>query len=96
MLSRKDPQLLALLESELDVRERCGNAVAQVARGELDVALYMDVDPRDIAAPSLLIEEADGRFTDLRGGRSLHTGHALFTSGRHHERLLQLVSAVNW
>ena len=39
-----------------------------LARGSLDVVMESDVNILDIAALSVIVEEAGGRFTDLAGG----------------------------
>lgn len=51
---------------------RCPGAaaldLAYVAAGRLDGAWYHNIQPWDIAAGSLLVREAGGEVTDLRGG----------------------------
>jgi len=46
------------------------------------------------AAPSLIVEEAGGRFTDLRGRSDLTSGTALFSNGLLHDDVLRLVEPV--
>jgi histidinol-phosphatase len=50
----------------------------------------VEVGPKtwDLAAPSLLIEEAGGRLTDLDGERRIDAGNAVATNGRLHDEVL--------
>ncbi|HWP94526.1 MAG TPA: inositol monophosphatase family protein [Gammaproteobacteria bacterium] len=61
-----------------------------LARGALDIVIESDVNVLDIAALSVIVTEAGGRFTDLEGqpvGRA--TTSALATNGRLHAAVLQ-------
>jgi histidinol-phosphatase len=62
-----------------------------VAEGSVDVAAETDVDLWDLAAPSLIVEEAGGRFTDLSGRASPEGGSALATNGLLHEEALRVL-----
>jgi histidinol-phosphatase len=56
-----------------------------LARGALDVVIESDVNILDIAALTVIVEEAGGRFTDLRGGPvGLETTTVLATNGSLH------------
>lgn len=60
-----------------------------LARGALDVVIESDVNILDIAALTVIVEEAGGRFTDLRGGPvGLGTTTVLATNGRLHQPVL--------
>ena len=60
-----------------------------LARGALDAVIESDVNILDIAALTVLVEEAGGRFTDLDGQPiSLTTTTVLATNGSLHEPLL--------
>lgn len=60
-----------------------------LARGALDAVIESDVNILDIAALTVLVEEAGGRFTDLEGEPiSLATTTVLATNGALHEPLL--------
>ncbi|MHA6757588.1 inositol monophosphatase family protein [Streptacidiphilus sp. PAMC 29251] len=59
-----------------------------VAAGQVDAFLHLTAGPWDIAAAVPIVEEAGGRFSDLRGGRSITTGAAVFTNGLLHEDVL--------
>lgn len=57
-----------------------------LARGALEVVLESDVNILDIAALTVIVEEAGGRFTDLRGEAvGLATTTVLATNGRLHD-----------
>lgn len=61
-----------------------------LARGALDIVLESDLNILDVAALSLIVTEAGGRFTTLSGG-NLHDRmrSALATNGLLHERMLR-------
>ena len=59
-----------------------------------DLVMFCLAGPWDLAAPSIIVEEAGGRFSDLDGRASLVSGHALFTNGLLHEEVLRLVAGA--
>lgn len=59
-----------------------------VSDGSADAAVEIDVDPWDVAASMVVVEEAGGRMTDLRGNRTIHGGDVLVSNGLLHEALL--------
>lgn len=75
---------------------RLGSAavdLAYVARGSLDGYWETSLNPWDIAAGWLLVEEAGGRVTDLRGRElTFAAQQILATNGRIHEEMLQVLS----
>jgi myo-inositol-1(or 4)-monophosphatase len=74
---------------------RLGSAVlylAWLAAGRLDGYWELRVGPWDVAAGSLLVEEAEGRVTDLRGGPlDLDAPAIVASNGRIHEAMLQIL-----
>jgi histidinol-phosphatase len=57
-----------------------------LATGKIDAVVESDVNVLDVAALSLIVEEAGGRFTDLEGAPlSLDTTSVLATNGRLHD-----------
>lgn len=65
-----------------------------LARGALDLVIESDVNILDIAALSVIVREAGGRFTDLADGPvGLDTTTVLASNGALHEAALQ---AVGW
>jgi histidinol-phosphatase len=64
----------------------------EVAAGSADLCVFFMAGPWDLAAPSIVVEEAGGRFTDVGGGRTLTSG-AVFSNGRLHDAALDLLKA---
>lgn len=57
-----------------------------LARGSLDVVIESDVHILDVAALTVIVQEAGGRFTDLKGGPvGLDTTTVLATNGLLHD-----------
>ncbi|MBT8144554.1 MAG: inositol-phosphate phosphatase [Gammaproteobacteria bacterium] len=60
-----------------------------LAAGKIDAVVESDVNVLDIAALSVIVDEAGGRFTDISGGRiSLDTTTVLATNGVLHDQML--------
>ncbi len=67
-----------------------------LAAGRIDAVIESDVNILDIAALTVLVEEAGGRFTDLQGGPvTRETTTVLATNGRLHAPLLELMSGFS-
>lgn len=64
-----------------------------LARGAVDIVIESDLNILDVAALSLIVEEAGGTFTTLSGG-SVHEGmrSVLATNGRLHEEVQQCIA----
>jgi histidinol-phosphatase len=63
-----------------------------LARGALDIVVESDVNILDIAALSVIVREAGGRFTDLGGGPvTLDTTTVLASNGRLHDEAGRLL-----
>jgi histidinol-phosphatase len=62
----------------------------EVAAGKADLCVFFMAGPWDLAAPSIVVEEAGGRFSDLAGRRTLTNG-AVFSNGRLHEAAIALL-----
>jgi histidinol-phosphatase len=60
----------------------------RVAEGEIAACVWFAGDLWDHAAPSLIVEEAGGRFTDHAGGTRLDTRTGIYSNGRCHHILL--------
>jgi len=66
-----------------------------LARGALDAVIESDVNILDIAALTVIVEEAGGRFTDLAGGPiGLSTTTVLASNGPLHTPLLEALSVA--
>jgi histidinol-phosphatase len=62
-----------------------------VAEGAVDIGTDPEVKLWDLAAPMVIVEEAGGRFTDLRGVRTAEGGSGLATNGLLHEAALAVL-----
>jgi histidinol-phosphatase len=60
-----------------------------VAEGAFDVAVEPEVNLWDLAAVQVIVEEAGGRFTSLRGDARADAGDACSTNGLVHDEVLQ-------
>jgi histidinol-phosphatase len=58
---------------------------ALVAEGAAEAMIEVGPNSWDLAAPSIVVEEAGGRMTDIHGERSIHNGTALATNGVLHD-----------
>lgn len=64
-----------------------------LAEGSVDVAVEPIVALWDVAAVQVIVEEAGGRFTDLRGDRTTRGGDCLTSNGLLHDELLELLAS---
>ena len=48
----------------------------------------------DVAATSLIVEEAGGRFSDLRGKHDIRAGNAVITNGQLHAETIATIQAL--
>ncbi|MDQ4011226.1 MAG: histidinol-phosphatase [Actinomycetota bacterium] len=62
-----------------------------VAEGAIDLAAEPIVNPWDVAAAQVLVEQAGGRFTDLEGFARYDGGTALSSNGLLHDAALALL-----
>jgi len=66
-----------------------------VAEGRVEVAVEAEVNIWDVAAVQVIVEEAGGRVTDLRGRRTIRGGNVVTSNGRVHDEVLaELATAV--
>jgi myo-inositol-1(or 4)-monophosphatase len=91
------PYLDAFLRRSQGIR-RAGAAaldLAYVACGRLDGHWEMHLHPWDVAAGILIVTEAGGRVTDLRGGHEFdQSGREIVASnGRIHDAMLEVLAA---
>lgn len=66
----------------------------RVAEGELAACVWFAGDIWDHAAPSLIVEEAGGRFSDHSGGRRLDTRTGVYSNGYCHGALLEALNSI--
>lgn len=64
-----------------------------VAEGAVDLACEPEVSLWDLAALTVIVEEAGGRFTDLSGVDRADGGSAAASNGRLHDELLAALSS---
>ena len=62
-----------------------------VAEGSVDVAIEPVMNPWDIAALKVIVEEAGGRLTDYGGTARIDGGSAVTTNGLLHDEVLAVV-----
>ena len=65
---------------------------ALVAEGAAEAMIEVGPNSWDLAAPSIVVEEAGGRMTDIRGVRSIHAGTALATNGILHDEIVRALA----
>lgn len=61
---------------------------ALVAEGAAEAMVEVGPSSWDLAAPSIVVEEAGGRMTDIGGQRTIHGGNALATNGILHDEIV--------
>jgi histidinol-phosphatase len=62
-----------------------------VAEGAIEVALDWTSKPWDLAPLGIIVEEAGGRSTNVRGERTIYTGQLVSTNGKIHDEVLKLL-----
>jgi myo-inositol-1(or 4)-monophosphatase len=76
---------------------RLGSAaldLSYVAMGRFETFWEEGLSPWDVAAGSLLVEEAGGRITDLKGGDDYLWGRNILASnGKVHRSVLRMVTS---
>ncbi len=99
---RREPEphleLFSLFLARAQGVRRLGSAaldMCYVASGRLDGFWELGLSSWDVAAAALIVEEAGGTVTDLRGGPDyVWSGELAATNGLVHEEMLRLVSTV--
>jgi len=62
-----------------------------VAEGAIEAAADLQSKPWDLAPGLLIVEEAGGRSTNLKGERDIYSGSLVSTNGKIHEEVLALL-----
>jgi histidinol-phosphatase len=62
-----------------------------VAEGATEAALDWTSKPWDLAPLGIIVEEAGGRSTNVRGERTIYSGNFLSTNGKIHDEVLRLL-----
>jgi fructose-1,6-bisphosphatase/inositol monophosphatase family enzyme len=60
-----------------------------IAAGRLDASVNLLDKPWDCAAAACIVEEAGGRYSDIRGRRTVHSGSIILTNGLVHDAILE-------
>src|SRR5712664_2612920 len=63
-----------------------------VAEGAIEAALDWTSKPWDLAPLGIIVGEAGGRSTNLRGERTIYSGQLLSTNGKIHDEVLKLLA----
>jgi histidinol phosphatase-like enzyme (inositol monophosphatase family) len=63
----------------------------QVLQGRADAMVDPGVKPYDVCPAAVLVREAGGRFTDMKGEETIHGGSGLASNGHVHDELLRLL-----
>jgi myo-inositol-1(or 4)-monophosphatase len=90
--------LAPMMRESAGIRRFSGAALdlAYVAAGRFAVFFELGLKRWDIAAASLLVQEAGGRVTELDGGEDfLSTGNVLATNGRLHPRTVAMLTRAS-
>jgi histidinol-phosphatase len=64
---------------------------AHVFEGKAEAHLEVGVKVWDLAPMKVIVEEAGGTYSDLQGGKSVHTGSCLVSNGKVHEQFLTVL-----
>lgn len=87
-----EPMLLAARHSPVSLRTwGDGYGYALVATGRVEAMVDPEVSIWDLAPMPVIMTEAGGRFTDLRGNIAIDGGSGLATNGLLHDDLLELL-----
>jgi histidinol-phosphatase len=62
-----------------------------VAEGAIEAAVDWTSKPWDLAPLGIMVEEAGGRSTNLRGERSIYSGQLVSTNGKIHDEVLNIL-----
>jgi histidinol-phosphatase len=62
-----------------------------VAEGVIEAALDWTSKPWDLAPLGIMVEEAGGRSTNVRGERTIYTGQLISTNGQIHDEVLAIL-----
>jgi histidinol-phosphatase len=66
-----------------------------IARGQAEAMVELDLQPWDMAAVKIVIEEAGGRFTDFTGVPTIYGGNAIASNGLVHDEILALFRSAD-
>jgi|SRR5229473_2251622 len=93
---KKDPAMRAKLRLLADTAQS-GRSIGGfwqhmlVAEGATEVAVDLTSQPWDLAPLGIIVEEAGGRSTNVRGERTIYTGQLVSTNGKIHDEVLKIL-----
>src|SRR5712664_572592 len=93
---KKDPAMRAKLRLLADTAQS-GRTIGGpwqhllVAAGATEVAVDLTSQPWDLAPLGIIVEEAGGRSTNVRGERTIYTGQLVSTNGKIHDEVLAIL-----
>ena len=90
---KKTGQLLTLSNSVGASRYLSSYGYAFLWTGHADAVVVARGSIWDWAAPSVITEEAGGKFSDFNGGNSLDSGTAIFSNGLLHDQVLKILNS---
>ena len=70
-----------------------GYGYALVATGRVEAMIDPVIAPHDVAPMPVIMREAGGRYSDLRGSDSITSGDAIASNGLVHDELLALLAS---
>src|SRR5882762_9500068 len=68
-----------------------GTLMGIESNGEIDAALDWTSKPWDLAPLGIMVEEAGGRSTNVRGERTIYSGQLISTNGKIHDEVLAIL-----
>jgi len=83
---KKLTDLIALSYDDRGFGDAFGHAL--VIQGQVEAMLDPVVKPYDVAPVKICVEEAGGKFTDLKGNKTIYGGNALSSNGLTHGQVL--------
>ncbi|MDP3728576.1 MAG: inositol monophosphatase [bacterium] len=86
-----DKTLTPLVEHRY-VKSPASVGICELAKGSIDIVTYPGLGPWDIAGPSLILEEAKGKWTDFYGKSSKEGPSFLGTNKVIHEEVLKHIT----
>ncbi len=87
LAERLDAHVVVVETPDLD-------AILDVAEGQLDAVIDTSGKPWDHAPYTILIEEAGGRYSNVKGGRRIDLGEVRYTNRRIHQSFIALLDRL--
>ena len=88
-----EKSLLGIVKATEASRSYGNLALIYLLEGKIDAMIEPYGLIHDYAAPSLIIEEAGGRFSDFKGNFSLTSENSVFSNGLLHDQVLKILNS---